>query len=104
MHVLFCLVNDPISLLDSRRQVMRIYMKKSFISSPKKAGRPLLTNIANKRVLSEVKKMKLVIIYKELKVEIRENVPSAKQTLERNAVNATLVNRFNVWQHGMNDS
>ena len=54
-HVLFCFVNDPILLLDFKRQILRIYLGKSSISDLKIAGKPLLNKSANTRVLSEVR-------------------------------------------------
>ena len=55
-HVLFCFADDLIPLLDLRRQIVRIYMRKSSISDPKKVGRSLLNKSANKCVLIKVRK------------------------------------------------
>ena len=48
VHILFCLVNDPIPLLDFRRQIVKIYVRKSSFSDPKKVGRQLLNKSASK--------------------------------------------------------
>ena len=78
VHVLFCLVNDFIPLSDFRKYIIRISMRKIFISDSKKVGRPILNKSANLCILSQVEKMELIIIYKKLTVVSTKNMPSAK--------------------------
>ena len=102
-HVLFCLANGPIPLLDFRRQIVRINVRRSSISDLKKVGRPLLNKSANQRVLSEVRKNGIDHYFQRTEGGKQRKYAICKITPERNAVNATLVYTLNAWQHRMND-
>ena len=55
-HILYCMANDNIPLLEFRRRIVKCYMSTSSLSDPKRSGRPSLSKQAKKRVPDEIRK------------------------------------------------
>ncbi|XP_066958973.1 piggyBac transposable element-derived protein 2-like [Macrobrachium rosenbergii] len=55
-HILYCMANENIPLLEFRRRIVKCYMSTSSLSDPKRSGRPSLSKQAKQRIPEEIRK------------------------------------------------